>query len=56
MENEGRSAADDIIVISPSAECAGYIYGIRTREDSVHGVISKADYYAENYDALTVTG
>lgn len=56
MENEGRSAADDIIVISPSAECAGYIYGIRTREDSVHGVISKADYYAENYDAFAVTG
>lgn len=56
MENEGRNAADGVIVISPSAECAGYFYGIRSREDSVHGVISKADYYAENYDALTVTG
>lgn len=56
MKNEGRSGADDVIVISPSAECAGYIYGIRSREDTAHGVISKADYYAENYDAIIVTG
>ena len=50
----GNRWHDDVLAFTPYAENGAYIYGLLVGSTNQRGLLSKEDYFAENYGAIYV--